>query len=302
MTGRTHLSEEEEALEREEREKLRHIDSKVHELRSRRSTLLTQVHQLSDEQKALYDQRAPKRQSLEAAHSEHRSIGRRLSELRSARDAARTRLDEALANLRLLRQTGPGDSRARPEAIQREMEQLELKQQTSVIPIAEENALITHLRQLRKQLEEANRDRAKVEGYEQKVKDAEEALKLRRVELSQLVAEGEKLRVERDNRMASMRAHLAEEGQLMAAMREKSKVRSEVMARLDQTSRELNDLEREGNSLVANQRSRRQEARKVITDYNRSVRSVVAGQSAYDRAAEEQLEQLLKRGRVTLGG
>ncbi|MCI4360152.1 MAG: hypothetical protein L3J91_00450, partial [Thermoplasmata archaeon] len=82
--------------------------------------------------------------------------------------------------------------------------------------------------------------------------------------------------------------------------REKARARGGLMDRLEGLNREVIALEREGDRLVARQRDRRHEARQSLRNYNRSVRDTVAGPDAYDRAAEAQLAELLKRGRVTL--
>lgn len=299
---RPHLSEEDERAEADAREKLRAAETKLRELRSRRQMLLDQVHQLSDEQKTLFDQRAPRQDSLDRTHEEHRELGHRLAELRRERDRARTALDEALAQLRLGRQEMPRGEHARPDQIRREIAQLELRQQTTALPLSEENALIDRLRLLTKQVAEAEKGAGAVELHQKRLRELEAALHARRADVERLGKEMDHARVERDRRMESMRAQLVEVGHLVAQIREKGRARGEVMARVDAMSRQIFDLEREVRGTLQASRDRRSEARRTIVDYNRTVRESVAGEDAYARNAEEQLEQLLKRGRVTLSG
>lgn len=302
MPSRTHLSEEAETEERNDRDRLRQGEAKLRDLRSRRQLLLQQVYQLSDEQKALVDQRAPRQDNLERTHAEHRSLSRDLAELRHRRDAARAQLDDALAEVRLARQAGPPGDRSRPDQIRREMAQLELKQQTTALPLADENALIDRLRQLRKQLDDAEKHRGAIDQHEQRVRGLEEALKARRADFDRLGEEMARCKVERDRRMTSMRAQLVEVGALVGGIREKAKARGEVMAKVDALSRQVFELERELRQIFDAGRQRRQEARRTIQQYNRGVRDSLTGDSATTQQADQQLEELLRRGKITLGG
>lgn len=302
MPGRPHLSEEAEREEREGYDRLRAIDTKIRELRSRRDQLLGQVHQLSDEQKALYDSRQPRQATLEATNDEHRELGRHLAELRRARDQARNRLDEAVVALRLARQELPHGGAPRPEQLRREMAELELRQQTRALSLDDENALIDRLRQLRRQLDAAEKNSAAVLAKQAAVREREEAVQKARAEVDHAGGELARVKLERDRRMESMRAQLVEVGRLVGEIREKSRRRGEAMARLDTLMAELRGLEREAHRLLLASRQRRHDARRAIVDYNREVRSKVGTGESSDRIAEAQLEELLKRGRVTLGG
>ncbi|MCI4330450.1 MAG: hypothetical protein L3K19_01195 [Thermoplasmata archaeon] len=300
--GRTQLSEEAEREEEEGRERFHAAETKLRELGSRRQLLLDQVHQLSDLQKSLYDRRQPKQQQLDDLHNAHREVGHQLSEARRRRDALRAGIEQALIDVRMVRQELPKGDHARPEQLRREMAQLELRQQTHAVPLAEENALIGHLRALRKQLLVAEKEQGVVEAHEARRKAADETLKQRRLELDHLSAEVQRLHVERDRKMEAMRSVLLEVGQLVAEIREKGRQRAEVMTRLDTANRQFMEVDRECGELIEASRRRRQEARQTMGEYNRAVRSSVSGQSVVDRTAEAQLAELLKRGRVTLSG
>jgi uncharacterized coiled-coil DUF342 family protein len=298
--GRTPLSEEAEREEEEGRERFHAGEVKLREIGARRQQLLDQVHHLSDQQKELYDRRQPKQQQLDDLHNAHRDAGHQLSELRRRRDGLRSQVDQALIDVRLVRQELPKGDHARPEQLRREMAQLELRQQTHALPLPEENALIDHLRALRKQLTLAEEEVGVVQAHEARRKGAEEALKQRRAELDHASAELQRLHLERDRKMEAMRSVLLEVGQLVAEIREKGRQRAEVMTKLDTTNRQFMELDRELGELVEASRRRRQEARKTMGEYNRAVRSSVSGQSVVERTAEAQLAELLKRGRITL--
>ncbi|HKV90624.1 MAG TPA: hypothetical protein VJQ43_05455 [Thermoplasmata archaeon] len=301
--ARPALTEDAEPNEREEREKIRHAETKLRDLYGRRAAFIDQVHQFSDAQKELFDERQRRQAAVEDQYRTHQDLGARLGELRRARDAARSKLDEAVVQGRLLRSQLPrGTDRATPEQIRREMEMLEHRQQTTAMPVKDENALIDRLRALKADLVVADRDRAVVETAVASRKASEEAVRARKAELDKVQMEFEHVRSERERAMASIRTRLVDVGGLLATLREKAKARSEAMARVDAISDEIRSIERDVNSRLRAVRDRRTEARRTIVNYNREVRENVAGERAYAQAAEAQLDELMKRGKVTLRG
>lgn len=293
---RVQLSEEAEQEERADAEKLDATEARLRELWRARDALVQQVHAVAAEQKAMFDARGPKQEQLEATHLEHRELGHRLAELRQRRDAARKQLDEAIVAGRLARQELPHGAAIRPELIRRELAQLELRQQTRALPLTEENAMIARIRQLRRELESADRNRVAVQGWQASIRARESAVREARTAVSQFSQELEQARVTREGLMASMRAQLQEVGDLVARIREKARDRGVLMARLDETMGQIRAAEAEARRLVGASRARRDEARRAMAQFGR-----VRATEAPDRRADTALEELLKRGRVTLG-
>ncbi len=313
MPGRPVLSEEAEREDVAEREELYRLESKIRENRGRRQRLIDEVRQLSSEQKALYDARQPRQDRLEASHQEHVGLGRQLGEVRRARDEARRAADQALIAVREFRSMEPrppsgrgaatrGGDLPRPEMIRRELKELEMRQQTNALPLADENALVDRLRLLSRLLVEAEKGAAASEERAKKLRELEEVLRTHRTEADRLSHELTRVHSERESKMQSMREQLVEVGRLLAELREKGRQRAEAMERLEASNREVGEMEREAERLFRRSRDRRQEARSVVRDYNRTVRETVAGEGAYARQADAQLEQLMKRGKVVLGG
>ncbi|HXQ94685.1 MAG TPA: hypothetical protein VN864_05920 [Thermoplasmata archaeon] len=296
------LTEEAEREDREDREAVHRAESKLRDLYNRRAALLDQVHALSDGQKELYDERQRRQAAVEDLYQSHQAIGGRLADLRRARDAARSKLDESVVAARLVRGEIPKGDHATPEQLRKEIENLEIRQQTTALPLKDENALIDRMRSLRTQLVAAEKDRAAIQAAFAKRKEAEDAVRARKAELDAIHEEFERLRAERERAMHAIRDRLVDVGGLLAQVREKAKERGAVMARIDAFSDEIRTLERDVNTRLRASRDRRLEARKTVVDYNRGVRENVAGERAYSQAADAQLEELMKRGRVTLRG
>jgi uncharacterized coiled-coil DUF342 family protein len=293
------LSEEEERAEWEDQSRLRAIDAKLDTLFRRRQELIAEMRNLSAEQKALYDRRQAPQEEVERLYEEHGDLGKKLSSLRAERDAARRKAEEALIHLRELKLTFAPGERVNPEQLRREIAQLELRQQTHALPLDEENALIAHLRQRTKELKEVEARATVVAEHERQRKEAEAQVTAARAEVDRLGHEWTKTRAERDAKMAAVRSMLETAGGLIAELRAKGRARAEVMEKIDAVSREMMELEREGRKLLGQTRARREEARRTLRAYSHHREPA---QDLAASTAEAQLEELLRRGRITLGG
>jgi uncharacterized coiled-coil DUF342 family protein len=294
------LSDEAEQQERRDRDRLRQIDQKLDALDARRKTLIADHRRLSAEQKALYDRRQAPQAEVERLYEEHGALGRRLAELRSARDRARTSFEDAVVALRELRLTFPPGERVRPEQLRREIATLEHRQQTQSLSLDDENALIAQLRQRSKELKDAEAHVQVVAEHEKTRKEAEAKVAAARAEIDRLGAEFVAAKTERDQKMATIRAKLEGAGALVAELRAKGKERASVMDQIDAVSREMHGLDLEARRLLGASRARQDEARRTLRAY--APRRGGPGEDALARTAEAQLEELLKRGKISLGG
>jgi uncharacterized coiled-coil DUF342 family protein len=293
------LSDEDEQAERDGRARLRALDAKLSSLFRRRQELIAEMRRLSGEQKALYDRRQAPQAEVEAVYRQHGELGHRIVELRKARDAARAAFQDAVIRLRELKLSFAPGERVHPDQIRREIAQLELRQQTRALPLDEENALIARLRQRSQELKEAEARAGVVAEHERARKEAEGRVTAARAEVDRLMQEMTKTKSERDAKMAEVRSKLEAAGGLVAELRAKGKARADVMAQVDAVSREMAELEREGRTILEQSRTRREEARKTLRTYTRRGKPP---EDLLASAAEAQLEELLKRGKVTLGG
>jgi uncharacterized coiled-coil DUF342 family protein len=294
------LSDEEEREDREDRERLRSIDTKLRSLFDRREELISEVRRISSEQKAVYDRRQAPQTEVERLYEEHHALGRRISELRNAREAARKKVEEAIVRVREVRLTIAPGERVRPDQIRREISQLELRQQTHALPLDEENALIAVLRQRAHELKQAEARTATAAAHQLTLKAAENALAAAREEFDQSGKALLAAKTERDAKMTAVREKLQVAGGLIASLREKGRARAEAIEKVDAVSREMDELEREGRSLLAKSRSRRDQARRMLRTYSHG--HGPPSEDLLATTAEAQLEELLKRGKITLGG
>ncbi|MGC2289168.1 MAG: hypothetical protein WA688_04850 [Thermoplasmata archaeon] len=286
--------------ERAERHRLDQLDAKIRELRPKRQALIQELLRLSDEQRDLFNERGPQQGRLEELNEAHRHLGRDLGRLRSDLDVARRARDERLIVVRELRAAMPKSARSPTEQLRKEMGKLELQQQTRAVPLDEENALIDHMRQLRKEIARAESEATEVAQRAETLRAAEASFESARAEVDRLRKTLDDQRAARDHAMETLKGELVVAGQAMARLREKSQARGTVRRELDDIDRTLRGMEREFDDLRRQYRARRGDARRVVVEHNRSARRAVSDPSEMDRAVDDRLEQLLKGGKIRL--
>lgn len=300
MPSRAVLSEQWQREDREERDRLRQLEGRLNTLLDRRRELINQVRSLSAKQKELYNQRQAPQAEVEHLHDEFAQLGKLLSELRGSCERARQKLEDAVVRRRELVLTFDRTERQNPDQLRKSMAELELRQQTRALPIDEENALIAELRQKAKDLEHIESRKAIAVEHERQRHEAEETIVASHAEVDRIVEAMGKARAERDKRMVEIRAKLEAAGALVAEMRAAGKARAEVMTEVDALSREIAEVEREGRELLQRSRTRREDARRIMKEYERPRPSPRRADPT--SIAESHLEELMKRGKVTLGG
>jgi len=297
---RTSLSEESDREEREIQDRLRAIDSQLESRWAKRQQLLAEVRRLSAEQKALATQRGGPLQEAEEVHQTHRSLGQELLRLRSERDRARAALAQALIQYREIRAAARPQAHLRPEAVRKEIQELEHRQQTQVLSLDDERALLVRLRERTRMLaeleahaQEAAADRAREEAAAHQVTEA-------RAAVDRITQEFDRIRKEREAAMGTIRGRLEAAGSVVAEIRRIAAQRSDTMDRLFAESREIQRLEQEGRTLLGTLRARRAEARNTIREFTPRTRRAEE-RTALESSVDQRLDELLKRGRITLG-
>ncbi len=296
------LSEEAREEERTERHRLDQIETRLRELRPRRQELVQELLARADDLRHLHAEQSHSHQTLGQLNDEHRAIGRDLSALRRGLGEALQQRDDRLARVRELRAALPQGGRPRIDRIRREVEKLELDQQTRAVPLADENALIAHLRELRKELSQAEAEVGLARQQTDAVRAAEREFETGRAEVERIRGELDHRRAEREQKMQALKTGLVELGRLVATIREAAAARGAIRLKLDALSDEVRNLEKEYDSIRQRHRDRRSDARRLLLDHNRSVRRSTQDPRALDRAVDDRLETLLEEGKIRLGG
>ncbi len=255
--------------EREERDRLRALETRLDALQGQRRQLLGEVRALSSRQHELYDQHQGPQAAAERLYHESGELGRQLGHLRRSVEKARQGLEDAVIRRRELVLTFDRNERLNPEQVRREIAELELRQQTRALPIEEENALIAELRRKSKALQEFEARKELAAKHVQQRQEADAAIVAARGEIDKILKEMDQVRGERDKRKGEIPASLEAAGAAVAEMRAAGRSRAELMAQVDALSRDIAEVEREGRELLAKLRARQEAAREILEEYSR---------------------------------
>lgn len=294
------LSEEEEGQEKELWQNIRSGEHKLRGMKERRAEMLALARRLAEEAFDLQNRRGPIHQEVETLHQEFRDLGKKAGELRSEREKVRGRIDAIRIELR---ETGEGHDRKgrpRPDRLVQEIAALEKKQQTTAMPLKEENALIDRMRELRAQLGEAEKNQTVWKAKDESIQGLRAEMEAARKRDEEISVEVEKLFRRRDEVMGLVKGRLTEVGHLVAEIRSKGKARAELIGKVDKISDEIRDLEKNVMGLLHQSRDRKNEARKLLDEHNRSVRQMTRNEEVISRTAEDNLKALFKNGKIAL--
>jgi len=292
------------ASEREERadeDRLRRLESQHGALVEKRHQMIAEVRRIASEQKSLYDRRQAPQAEVEKLYEEHGKLGKRLAELRTLREKARTQVEtKVIARRELLLKVGAAEP-ARPDQLRKEIAALELRHQTQALPPEEEKALLAQLRERTKTLHDAEAHAATTEKQHQERQAADAAIAEAKSAVELIVAEMERGRLDRDRMMVEIRTKLEVAGAMLAEMRAKGRARAELVTQVDALSKEIDALELEGREVFQRLKAHRDAYRERMRAFA-SPRERAPARDMVSSAADRRFEELMKRGKVNLGG
>ncbi len=294
------LSERSDREDREDRNRLRQLESRLTSLFNQRRDLFSELRRISGEQRATFERRPTRDTGPERLHERYLELGKKLLQLRGERERARRSVEEAVIRRRELLLTFGRNERERPDLIRKEIAELEHQQQTRALPIEEENALVQHLRERSRALQEAEAKVAVVAEHARQQKEADAGIEAARTDVARLTEEIRSVGAERDRTKVEIRTALEAAGSRIAELRAHGKARTEVLKKIDELGQEIATVEKEGRELLARTRARRTETRKTMREY--APRRGASAEDVLASAAEARLAELMRQGKVTLGG
>lgn len=224
-----------------------------------------------------------------------------IREHKQKRNEYNAKARELIALKKELYKNSPGADAFRDvERINREFEQLELRQQTESMSIADENKLIERMRTLlaeRSRLMEITRKGEEIAGR-----------------LGELDARIDEFFSHANAEHEALVSIYREMGELDEQLKKKMEEAAVVTGEADRKHREYLEKREEANrahaeaqemrSLILEIRKERREAflerKRAISEHNESARKVLLDSEASDREAEKQLEELLRKGKISL--
>ncbi len=186
--------------------------------------------------------------------------------------------------------------------LRRNFDEMEMKQQTTPLTIAKENALIDDIRKTYREL----KDLEKIEDENVKTTRNVGEINEQIDDFFKAADEEHKLVVELSNKAQEMHEKVVEAfsaiGTLTAEANKKHKEFLELREKANAYHERAQEMRRTVLKTKEDERRERREAKDIIRQQNLSVRKALTDKKKLDEVADEQLQRLLKHGKVELKG
>jgi uncharacterized coiled-coil DUF342 family protein len=186
--------------------------------------------------------------------------------------------------------------------LRRELDDMEMKQQTSSMSIAEENELIDEIRKTFYEL----RDLEKIDDENVKTTRNVGEMNQQIDELFRAADEEHRLVVDLSNRAQEMHEKVVESFKEIATLtgeaNKKHEEYLELRKKADAYHERAQEMRRTVLKTKEDERRERRESRDIIRQQNQAVKKALGDKKKLDEVAEETLKTLLKQGKVELKG
>ena len=256
--------------------------------RQERDLLNKQKRDLVDQMRALRDERNRLVQEMRG----HRD--RRNELQRKARD-----LIELKRNVRGQMRSSIGGDLGR---LRRDVKNLEMRQQTASLKLDEENALLDDLRGKLRELKDLEALQGEQDRIGKDVKDLDASITDLFKVADQEHASVVKLSNDAKERHEKVVSLLNQIDALVAEADKKHEEFLKIRTRADEFHQKAVEMREKVLTIRTTQRSEIREARNLIRQQNVSVRKALLDEKKLDKAADDALQLLLKKGRVEMKG
>lgn len=272
------------------------------------------LESLLEKRDALNQESALARQERDMVHEKKRELSAKLREIKDRRAnlaaearAHRAKRDEfqgkakALIELkRKLRSQSGLSASDELRRMKRQMQEMELKQQTASLSLAEENDLIDEIKEHVKRVKELQTLKDEQDKITKEVRDMDGTI----TELFAKADAEHKLASEFSAQAQAVHQETLELVQAISGLivegNAKHEAFLEARAKADETHAKVVEMREKVLSIRGAQRSEQREARDALRDQNRSVRRNLYDEKKLEEAADAAVRALLSKGRVEI--
>ena len=289
-------------VRRKEKSELEQAEIKLESLIQRRDALNAQAAVSREERDLLHQQ---KREVVDQARALRDERDRLVDEMRAHRDRRnefQRKARELIELKRKVRGQFQGSISGELDRLRRDVKGMEMRQQTTSLKIEEENALLDDLREKLKELKALEHVRSEQDKIGKEVRDLDGSI-------TDLFRAGDKehelvvkLNAEAKDRHEKVGALAAQIAALAADADKKHEEYLKVRGRADELHGKAMEMREAVLTIRNTARAEIREARNLLRQQNVTVRRELLDERKLDKAAEEALQLLLKKGRVEMKG
>ena len=289
-------------VRRKEKSELEQAEIKLESLIQRRDALNAESAVSREERDLLHHQ---KKEVVDQARALRDERDRFVDEMRIHRDRRnefQRKARELIDLKRRVRGQLHGSISGELDRLRKDVKGMEMRQQTSILKIEEENALLDDLRDKLKELKALEHLRSEQDKIGKEVRDLDGSI----TDLFQAADKEHelvvKLNTEAKDRHEKIGVLSAQISSLAADADKKHEAYLKVRARADELHGKAMEMRETVLTIRNTDRAEIREARNLLRQQNITVRRELLDERKLDKAAEDALQLLLKKGRVEMKG
>jgi uncharacterized coiled-coil DUF342 family protein len=289
-------------VRRKEKSELEQAEIKLESLIERRNALNSEAAVVREERDLLHDQKKGVVDQVRALRDERDRLVDEMRVHRDQRNEFQRKARDLIELKRRVRGQLHGSIAAELERLRKDVKGMEMRQQTASLKLEEENALLDDLREKLKELKSLEHLRSEQDKIGKEVRDLDGSITdlFRAADKEhELVV---KLNEEAKERHEKLGGLVGQISALTADANKKHEEYLKIRTRADELHQKAMEM-REGVLTIRNaHRAEIREARNLLRQQNITVRRELLDERKLDKAAEEALQLLMKKGRVVMKG
>lgn len=265
-----------------------------------RDKLNEQVRALVEEKKILYQQKDKIFEDLGKLKQKKKELAELLQKHKANRNEFQSKAKDLINEKRKKTKNIKGRKMQDLDSLEKELEYLIKKQETSTLSIEQENELIDDIRKKAKQLGILMGEAHKNESIQKDVETLDDSIDQLFKSADEEHAEVIRLAAEIHAMQDEMTNHINEVAHVLSEIKKKQELIDKIRAAADDYHKKALAMREKVVTVKKERWKEIQEGRRVLEDHHRKVRKELDDQKKLDAAAELAVQDLFKKGRIEL--
>jgi len=279
---------------------LQSAELKFRALLNKRDEISEQAAILRSERDTLHEQKRVLQDEVRAARDRRDALVAEMRVHKQRRDELQAKAKELIEFKRKMKGPPTGSLRDEIRSLENEIKALELRQQTVPLSIPKERELLDDLKHKMAEVEKLRKILAEQERIHKEIKDIDRSIDALFKEADKEHAEVVRLSEEQHKAHDEAMAHAKEIAALTASANKKHEEYLRLRAEADAVHQKAQEMRERIIEIKGEKRRERMEERQALREVNLAARRALDDKSVRDRAAEEALQMLLRKGKVEI--
>ncbi len=280
---------------------LEQAEIKLQSLLEKRTSLNEEAQLLRQERDLVHEKKGELAATLWPLKDRRAAFASEARRHRAKRDEQQAQAKALIELKRKMRGSASSDIGAELRAMKRRVSQMEMRQQTASLTLSEENALIGELKESMKRLKQLESLKADQDKIAKEIRDIDSGI----TDLFQSAEKEHESSVALSTKAREVHEQAAGLVQQIATLaiegNEKHEAYLDARAKADEVHAKVVEMRDKVLSIRGAKRAEAREARDLLRQQNRQVRSTLLDPKKLEDSADEALKALLEKGRVEIG-